>query len=89
MDSSGLDKEQQLINSSFRICVEPLSNLHMTRSLLPNQHDDADDGGATDDDKELGNVDKSFEVGLKLARGHRTVCLECFAPEGTPIQASP
>lgn len=42
----------------------------------------------TDDENELEGLEKSFEAGVKLARGHRRVCLECFAPEGTPIQVS-
>ncbi|CAN0118385.1 unnamed protein product, partial [Hapterophycus canaliculatus] len=44
--------------------------------------------GTSGDEKELEGLEKSFEAGAKLARGHRRVCLECFAPEGTPIQAS-
>lgn len=42
----------------------------------------------TDDENELEGLEKSFEAGVKLAKGHRRVCLECFAPEGTPIQVS-
>lgn len=53
-----------------------------------NNGDEGDEGGATDDDKDGGYIDKSLETGLKLARGHRKLCLECFAPEGTPIQVS-
>ncbi|CAN0470550.1 unnamed protein product [Ectocarpus sp. 12 AP-2014] len=37
------------------------------------------EGGISDDEKEL-------EAGVKLGRGNPRVCLECFAPEGTPIQ---
>lgn len=44
------------------------------------------DGSTSDDEKELEGLEKSFEAGVKLAKGHRRVCLECFAPEGTPIQ---
>eukprot|EP00903_Cladosiphon_okamuranus_P019148 g17614.t2 len=46
------------------------------------------DGGTSDDEKEMEGLEKSFEAGAKLAKGHRRVCLECFAPEGTPIQGS-
>lgn len=49
------------------------------------QHGEGD-GGTSDDEKELEGLEKSFEAGAKLAKGHRRVCLECFAPEGTPIQ---
>ena len=48
------------------------------------QHGEGEDGAATDDEKAM--LDKTFESGVSLARGHRRVCLECFAPEGTPIQ---
>lgn len=51
------------------------------------QHGEGD-GGASDGEKELEGLEKSFEAGVKLAKGHRRVCLECFAPEGTPIQVS-
>lgn len=51
------------------------------------QHGEGD-GGTSDDGKELEGLEKSFEAGVKLAKGHRRVCLECFAPEGTPIQVS-
>eukprot|EP00752_Nemacystus_decipiens_P007718 g6901.t1 len=46
------------------------------------------DGGAPDNEKEQEGLERSFEAGVKLAKGHRRVCLECFAPEGTPIQGS-
>lgn len=49
------------------------------------QHGEGD-GGTSDDEKEMEGLEKSFEAGAKLAKGHRRVCLECFAPEGTPIQ---
>lgn len=50
------------------------------------QHHGEGEGGALDDEKELEGLEKSFEAGVKLAKGHQRVCLECFAPEGTPIQ---
>ncbi|CAM9205658.1 unnamed protein product [Ectocarpus sp. 8 AP-2014] len=54
---------------------------------LQDKHGEGE-GGASGDEKELEGLERSFEAGVKLARGHRRVCLECFAPEGTPIQAS-
>ena len=54
--------------------------------FLGEQHGEGGDGGSTNDENELEGLEKSFEAGVKLARGHRRVCLECFAPEGTPIQ---
>lgn len=54
------------------------------RVYVVKQHGEGEDGAATDDEKAM--LDKTFESGVSLARGHRRVCLECFAPEGTPIQ---
>ncbi|CAN0329315.1 unnamed protein product [Discosporangium mesarthrocarpum] len=31
-------------------------------------------------------MERSLEAATRLAKGHRSVILECFAPEGTPIQ---
>eukprot|EP00904_Undaria_pinnatifida_P004994 jgi/Undpi1/1624/HiC_scaffold_11.g05014.m1 len=55
---------------------------------LQDKHGDGGDGGSTNDENELEGLEKSFQAGVKLARGHRRVCLECFAPEGTPIQGA-
>ena len=55
------------------------------RTCCCSQHGEGD-GGTSDDEKEMESLEKSFEAGAKLAKGHRRVCLECFAPEGTPIQ---
>lgn len=51
------------------------------------QHGEGREGGVSDHENELEGLEKSFEAGVKLAKGHRAICLECFAPEGTPIQA--
>ncbi|CAN0064908.1 unnamed protein product [Ectocarpus sp. 4 AP-2014] len=50
------------------------------KSSSSKQHEEGE-GGISDDEKEL-------EAGVKLGRGNPRVCLECFAPGGTPIQAS-
>ncbi|CAN0400253.1 unnamed protein product [Pylaiella littoralis] len=55
---------------------------------LQEKHRGEGEGGVSDDEKELEGLEKSFEAGVKLAKGHRRLCLECFAPEGTPIQGS-
>ena len=56
-----------------------------SRISFGSQHGEGD-GGMSGDEKELEGLEKSFEAGVKLAKGHRRICLECFAPEGTPIQ---
>ncbi|CAM9708929.1 unnamed protein product [Ectocarpus fasciculatus] len=46
--------------------------------FLSSKHEEGE-GGTSDDKKEL-------EAGVKRGRESPRVCLECFAPEGTPIQ---
>ncbi|CBJ26008.1 armadillo/beta-catenin repeat family protein / U-box domain-containing protein [Ectocarpus siliculosus] len=48
------------------------------KSSSSKQHEEGE-GGISDDEKEL-------EAGAKPGRRNPRVCLECFAPEGTPIQ---
>ncbi|KAG5187994.1 WD repeat, SAM and U-box domain-containing 1 [Tribonema minus] len=46
-----------------------------------------DDGAAMAmDEGDERSFGAAYEVEAKLARGHRALHLECFAPEGTPIQ---